>query len=65
MYHTGQLKRKPYSQMWRYKEEVAKFEKLQSQYLYLCRHSIRSAEELEKRKKDLDVRISAASLHLS
>lgn len=57
MYRTGQLKRKPYSQMWRYKEEAAKFEKLQSQYLYLCRHSIRSAEELEKRKKDLDVRM--------
>ena len=57
MYRTGQLKRKPYSQMWRYREEAAKFEKLQSQYLYLCRHSIRSAEELEKRKKDLDVRM--------
>ena len=58
MYRTGQLKRKPYSQMWRYREEAAKFEKLQSQYLYLCRHSIRSAEELEKRKKNLDIRMS-------
>ena len=55
MYRTGQLKRKPYSQMWRYKEEAARFEKLQSQYLYLCRHNIRSAEELEKRKKNLAV----------
>lgn len=57
MYRTGQLKRKPYSQMWRYKEEAARFEKLQSQYLYLCRHSIRSAGELEKRKKNLAVRM--------
>lgn len=55
MYRTGQLKRKPYSQMWRYKEEAARFEKLQSQYLYLCRHNIRSAEELEKRKKNLAI----------
>ena len=55
MYRTGQIKRKPYSQMWRYKEEAAKFEKLQSQYLYLCRHNIRSAGELEKRKKNLDI----------
>ena len=55
MYRTEQLKRKPYSQMWRYKEEAARFEKLQSQYLYLCRHNIRSAEELEKRKKNLAV----------
>lgn len=55
MYRTGQLKRKPYSQMWRYKEEAARFEKLQSQYLYLCRHNIRSAGELEKRKKNLAI----------
>ena len=58
MYRTGQFKRKPYSQMWRYKEKAAKFEKLQSQYLYLCRHSIRSAEELEKRKENLDIRMN-------
>lgn len=58
MYRTGQLKRKPYSQMWRYKEEAERFEKLQSQYLYLCRHNIRSAEELEKRKKNLAVRMA-------
>ena len=58
MYRTGQLKRKPYSQMWRYKEEAAKFEKLQSQYLYLCRYNIRSAGELEKRKKNLAIRMN-------
>lgn len=57
MYRSGQLKRKSYSQMWRYKEEVAKFEKLQSQYLYLCRHNIRSAGELENRKNNLAVRM--------
>ncbi len=49
MYRTGQLKRKPYSQMWRYKREAAKFEKLQSQYLYLCKHDIRSAGDLKER----------------
>ena len=57
MYRTGQLKRKPYSQMWRYKEEAARLEKLQSQYLYLCKYNIRSAGELEKRKKNLAVRM--------
>ncbi len=57
MYRTGQLKKKPFSQMWRYKAEAAEFEKLQSEYLYLCRHKIRSAEELEDRKKDLATRM--------
>lgn len=59
MYHTGQLKRKPYSQMWKYKEETARFEKLQSQYLYLCRYNIHSVEELKDRKEDINIRIDA------
>ena len=59
MYRTGQLKRKPYSQMWRYKEDAAKFEKLQSQYLYLCKHSIRSVEELKNRKEGISIRMDA------
>lgn len=57
MYRTGQLKRKPYSQMWRYKEEAARFEKLQSQYLYLCKYDIRSADDLKGRRDILDTRI--------
>ncbi len=57
MYRTGQLKRKPYSQMWWYKEEAARFEKLQSQYLYLCKYNIRSAEELKERRDVLDVQM--------
>ena len=59
MYRTGQLKRKPYSQMWRYRDEAAKFEKLQSQYLYLCKHSIHSVEELKNRKEDISIRMDA------
>ncbi len=57
MYRTGQLKRKPYGQMWRYKEEAARFEKLQSQYLYLCKYNIRSADDLKGRRNILDTRI--------
>ena len=57
MYRTGQLKRKPYSQMWRYKEEAARFEKLQSQYLYLCKHGIRSAGDLKERADSLNTQM--------
>lgn len=59
MYRTGQLKRKPYSQMWRYREEAARFEKLQSQYLYLYKNNIRSAEELKSQKKDIGIRMDS------
>ncbi len=59
MYCTGQLKSKPYSQMWKYKEEAARFEKLQSQYLYLCKHNIHSVEELKNRKEGISIRMEA------
>ena len=59
MYHTGQLRQKPYSQMWRYREEAANFEQLQSQYLYLCRHNIHEAAELESRREFLHIRMDA------
>lgn len=59
MYRTGQLKRKSYSQMWKYREEAIRFEKLQSQYLYLCKHRIHSVEELKDRKEDINIRMGA------
>ena len=59
MYRTGQLKRKPYSQMWKYREEAARFEKLQSQYLYLCRYNIHSVEGLKDQKEDINIRMEA------
>lgn len=59
LYRIGKLKKKPYSQVWKYKNEILKFQKLQEQYLFLERHQIRSVEELaatvynmtEKRKE--------------
>ena len=45
--------------MWKYKEEAARFEKLQSQYLYLCKHSIHSVEELKIRKEGISIRMDA------
>ena len=57
MYRTGQLKRKPYRQMWRYKEEAVRFEKLQSQYLYLCKHGICSAGDLKERADSLNIQM--------
>lgn len=59
MYRTGQLKHKFYSQMWRYREETVKFQKLQLQYLYLHENNIRSAEELENQKKDISIHMDA------
>ncbi len=48
LYETGRLKQKPYSQAWKYKDEIKKMEKLQEQYLFLVRHDIHSMEDLQK-----------------
>ena len=46
LYRIGKLKKKPYSQVWKYKDDIRKMHKLQEQYLFLVRHKIESAEEL-------------------
>ena len=46
LYQIGKLKKKPYSQVWKYKDDIRKMHKLQEQYLFLVRHKIESAEEL-------------------
>lgn len=59
LYRIGKLKKRPYSQVWKYKDDIKKMEKLQQQYLFLVRHDVHSVEELasammnltDKRKK--------------
>ena len=46
LYRIGKLKKKPYSQVWKYKDDIRKMHKLQEEYLFLVNHDIRSAEEL-------------------
>ena len=46
LYRIGKRKKKPYSQVWKYRDDIRKMHKLQEQYLFLVRHKIESAEEL-------------------
>ena len=46
LYRIGKLKKKPYSQVWKDRDDIRKMHKLQEQYLFLVRHKIESAEEL-------------------
>ncbi len=46
IYRTGQLKKKPYSQVWKYKNDIRKMHKLQQQYLFLARHDIQNVVDL-------------------
>ena len=55
LYRIGLLKRKPYSQAWKYRKEIREFHKLQEQYLFLVEHQIESREELQIKLKQLEV----------
>lgn len=46
LYRLGKLKKRPYSQAWKYKDEIKKMQKLQRQYLFLARHDIKSMVDL-------------------
>lgn len=46
LYRIGQLKKKPYSQVWKYKNDIRKMHKLQEQYLFLARHDIHNVVDL-------------------
>jgi len=46
LYRIGKLKKKPYSQAWKYKDEIKKMHKYQQQYLFLVRHNIHTIDDL-------------------
>lgn len=46
LYRIGLLKRRPYSQAWKYREEIKEMHRLQDQYLFLVEHGIESADGL-------------------
>lgn len=46
LYKIGALKKRPYSQAWKYREEIQKLQKIQRQYLFLERHGIHSMTDL-------------------
>lgn len=46
LYRIGQLKKRPYSQAWKYKDEIRKMHQLEEEYLLLTRHNIHSLNDI-------------------
>jgi len=46
LYRIGMLKKRPYSQTWKYREEIQKLQKIQKQYLFLDRYDIHTMTDL-------------------
>ena len=59
LYRLGRLKKKPYSQAWKYRDDIRKMAKLQEDYLFLVEHNVRVtadvallAEGMAEKKKE-------------
>ena len=59
LYRLGLLKKRPYSQAWKYRDDIRKMQKLQEDYLFLVRHDVQTAagvavvaESMTDKKKD-------------
>lgn len=52
LYKLGMLKRRPYSQAWKYKDEIRRFQELQDEYNFLVENDISSLEEVNKKEKE-------------
>lgn len=46
LYRVKRLKKKPYSQVWKYREDIRRMKQLQEQYLFLSDHRIQTVEDL-------------------
>lgn len=46
LFRIGKLKKRAYSQAWKYRDDIKKMHRLQQQYLFLARHEISSLPEL-------------------
>ncbi len=61
LYRIGQFKKKPYSQAWKYKDDIRKMHKLQEQYLFLSRHDIRNIVDLAMTTESLTAKKAEVS----
>lgn len=53
IYRIGRLKKRAYSQAWKYRDEIRKFQRLQEDYQFLCRQDIRSIADILAVKETL------------
>lgn len=54
LYRTGQLKKRPYSQVWKYHNDIKRLQKLQKEYLFIADNKINSVTELAALVSRLD-----------
>ena len=62
LYRLGKIRKRSYSQVWKYKEDLKKFSKLKKQYLYLSTYGIENIEQIEDTKESINKKIKMLNL---
>lgn len=47
LYRIGRLKKRPYSQAWKYRDEIRRMHQLEEEYLFLTQHNIHSLDDIQ------------------
>ena len=55
LYRLGKIRKRSYSQVWKYKEDLRKFEQLKKQYLFLSTYEIESVDQIAKVQEQIKV----------
>ncbi len=58
LYRLGKIRKRSYSQVWRYKEDLKKFDRLKKQYLFLSAYEIEKAEEIAVAQQKIRTKIN-------
>lgn len=62
LYRLGKIRKRSYSQVWKYKEDLKKFDRLKKQYLFLSTYEIGKAEEITTAQKKIRTKIKTLNL---
>ena len=62
LYRLGKIRKRSYSQVWKYKEDLKKFDRLKKQYLFLSTYEIGKAEEITTAQKRIRTKIKTLNL---
>ena len=54
LYKLGLIRKRPFSQAWKYKDDIKKMKRLQSEYLFLAENDIHSADQLQSVLKQIE-----------
>lgn len=61
LYRTGKLKKRPYSQAWKYRDEIRKMHRYHEQYMFLAKNDVHSMGDLLALQQDLEEQRKEAS----